>query len=181
MKINRQFNTFNLREYMDIIPNHKKYTDFNTLGLYRSIHETQKLSTKEKIAVRDFANTFFQKTYDFLQIKDPWTYVDLEMLGLNLTNQQEHLIWEKVRIYQQEYLKEKRIRHRNFGVFSKHCCGSEYCQYKGLMLKNGRHPSVLMESEITFKTDKSTRSLKAKSQQVVKDRKNEKKIINLNY
>ena len=49
------------------------------------------------------------------------------------------------------------------------------------MLKKGRHPSLLTESEITFKSDKSIRNLKAKSERVIKDRKNEKKIINLNY
>jgi hypothetical protein len=169
MKINRQFNTFNLREYMDIIPNYKKYTDFNTLGLYRSIHETQKLSTEEKIVVRDYANTFFQKTYDFLQIKDPWTYVDLEILGLDLTRQQEHLVWEKVGVYQQIYLKEKKIKHRNFGMFSKHSCGYENCPYNGIMIKHG---SVNTEVKMTFKTDKNTCNLGKKSKEAIKDRKN---------
>ena len=53
MKIGRQFNTLTLKEYLFFIDNHKKYTDFNTLGLYRSITENKKLTMEDKIAVRE--------------------------------------------------------------------------------------------------------------------------------
>lgn len=63
MKIGQQFNNLTLKEYFFYIDNYKKYTDFNTLGLYRSIIENEKLSIEEKIFVRDYANKIFQKTF----------------------------------------------------------------------------------------------------------------------
>lgn len=44
MKINRQFNELNFEEYKFFIENHKNYTDFNTLGLYRSIYENNNIN-----------------------------------------------------------------------------------------------------------------------------------------
>lgn len=41
MKINRKFNTLNFKEYLYFIENHKQFSDFNTLGLYRSIIENE--------------------------------------------------------------------------------------------------------------------------------------------
>lgn len=57
-----------------IFGNHKKYTDFNVLGLYRSISENDKLPLEDKIYIRDLANETFGKTFNFLQLKDPKTY-----------------------------------------------------------------------------------------------------------
>ncbi len=61
MEIGRKFNTLSLSEYKHYIENHKKYVDFNTLGLYRSIIENENLTLADKIFVRDFANKFFHK------------------------------------------------------------------------------------------------------------------------
>jgi hypothetical protein len=61
-----RFNTFTKDEYFFFIDHHKKYSDFNTLGLYRSIIENEKLALNDKIAVRDYAHKLFQKTFDFL-------------------------------------------------------------------------------------------------------------------
>mgnify|MGYP006216555645 CR=1 FL=1 len=69
MEIGKQFNSLNFEEYQFYIENHKNYSDFNTLGLYRSISENEKLSLEEKIKVRDLANTIFQKTFDLLSMK----------------------------------------------------------------------------------------------------------------
>src|SRR3990170_2614037 len=85
MKIGRKFNLLTLKEYKYYIENHKKYVDFNTLGLYRSILENGKITISNKIEVRDFANKFFLKSFNFLQIKDPETYLKLSTLGESLT------------------------------------------------------------------------------------------------
>jgi|GEM_PF-5372128 len=39
MKIDKQFNRLTLKDYFYYIDHHRKYTDFNTLGLYRSLTE----------------------------------------------------------------------------------------------------------------------------------------------
>ena len=85
MNIGKKFNLLNAEEYLNYIKNHRKYLDFNTLGLYRSIIENENLTLVDKIKVRDFANNFFQKSFNFLQIKDPFTYFQLLTLGKSLT------------------------------------------------------------------------------------------------
>jgi hypothetical protein len=69
MKINQPFNKLTFKEYHFYIDNHKKYSDFNTLGLYRSIIENEKLTLEEKIQVRDYANVEFQKNSNFCNSK----------------------------------------------------------------------------------------------------------------
>jgi len=85
MVISQKFNQLTLKEYFFYVDNHKKYTDFNTLGLYRSIIENEKLGLPEKIEVREYAHQFFRKTFDFLQLKDPDTFVKVSTLGQTLT------------------------------------------------------------------------------------------------
>jgi len=85
MEIGRKFNTFTLTEYFFYIDNHKKYKDFNTLGLYRSIVENEYLTIEEKLTVREYAHKIFKKTFDFLQLKDPWTFKAVTYLGQELT------------------------------------------------------------------------------------------------
>ena len=97
MKIERQFNELNFEEYKFFIDNHKTYSDFNTLGLYRSISENVKINTEEKILIRDYANQIFQKTFDFLQVKDPWTYLKVQTIGMELTNGDKEELWRKIR------------------------------------------------------------------------------------
>lgn len=77
MKIGQRFNQLTVREYFHYIDHHRKYTDFNTLGLYRSIIENEKLDIADKIAVREYAHGTFKKAFDFLQLKDPYVFVTI--------------------------------------------------------------------------------------------------------
>jgi hypothetical protein len=174
MKIGKPFNQLAKKDYIYYIDNHKKYTDFNTLGLYRSICENKKLELNDRIEIRDYANTIFDKTFNFYQLKDPKTYFDLTTLGEELTIADERQIWEDIRENQQKILKEKKIKHRNFGDYSKHNCGYEDCPYNGLMVKQN---SWLKESHIHFETDKNEYAAKGKSEHVKKERKNKHRII----
>ncbi len=148
--------------------------DFNTLGLYRSILENENLTLANKILVRDFANKFFQKTFDFLQIKDPFTYVELVTLGESLTVGDEKHLWNQIKINQEKILKDKKIRHRNFGVYSKHSCGYETCTYNGLMIEQD---CILSEHQMRFDSDKNRFCVKLKSERLKKQRKKEKRIV----
>jgi hypothetical protein len=157
MKIGKKFNQLSLKEYIFIINNHKKYTDFNVLGLYRSIIENHKLSLDEKKIIKNNADVFFKKTFDFLQIKDPITYFKLSTLGLSLTQADENEIWDDIKRYQEKTLSQKRIKHRNFGYYSKHNCGIITCPYNGIMIKQG---SILSECKMTFGSDREKRDKK---------------------
>lgn len=157
MIINKKFNTLSLKEYIFFITNHKKYTDFNILGIYRSIIENDKLSLDEKVFVKNHADSLFKKTFDFLQIKDPITFFKLSTLGLILTQADESKIWNDIKTYQEKILSEKRIKHRNFGYYSKHNCGISTCPYNGVMIKQG---SILSECKMTFGSDKKKRNKK---------------------
>lgn len=175
MEIGQKFNTLTLKEYLFYIDNYKKYKDFNTLGLYRSIVENDKLSLSEKIEVREYAHKTFRKTFDFLQLKDPKTFVDVTYLGQELTKGDEEKIWDDIRANQQKILADKRIKHRNFGEYSKHNCGYDDCVWNGVMIRQG---SWLMESNMLFDSDKNKYQQKLKSERRKIDRKNSKQIIN---
>lgn len=174
MEIGQKFNKLNLIEYLFYIDNYKKYTDFNTLGLYRSLVENNKLNLDEKIEIRDYAHKTFRKTFDFLQLKDPKTFVEVEYLGQELTKGDEKRIWENIRNNQQKILACKKIKHRNFGEYSKHNCSYETCVWNGIMIRQG---SWLMESNMHFKGDKNKYLAKIKSEKRKSDRKNERQII----
>jgi len=174
MKIGKAFHKLSLREYSFYIDNYKKYTDFNSLGLYRSIIENETLNDREKMEVRDYANRTFGKSYDFLQLKDPTTYFDLETIGKKLTLADEKQLWKDIITNQQKILSDKKIRHRNFGNYSKHNCGYDSCHLNGLMIKQG---SFLAESNMQFDSDKCMHMAKEKSDRRKSDLKNEKRII----
>ena len=174
MKIGKKFNQLHKSEYFNFIDNYKKYTDFNTLGMYRSICENEKLSINDRIELRDYAHTIFGKTFEFYQLKDPKTYFDLITLGKELTQADEKKIWDDIRINQEKILSKKKIKHRNFGEYSKHNCGYEDCPYNGIMIKQG---SGLSESHMWFETDKKEGSTKEKAKKIKKQRKNSHKII----
>jgi hypothetical protein len=144
------------------------------LGLYRSIVENEKLSFDDKIAVREHAHKTFKKTFDFLQLKDPKTFVEVEYLGQEFTKGDEQRIWDDIRRNQQRILEERRVKHRNFGVYSKHNCGYETCVWNGIMIRQG---SWLMESNMHFNSDKNKYAAKNKSDRRKSDRKSEKQII----
>lgn len=174
MKIGKKFNQLSKGEYIHYIDNHKKYTDFNTLGLYRSICENEKLDLLSRINIRDYANRFFQKTFNFYQLKDPKTYFDLITLGQELTQADERKVLDDIRTNQEKILSDKKIKHRNFGNYSKHNCGYSDCSYNGLMIKQG---SWLTESHMSFTSDKSQYAAKDKSQRIKKERRDKHKII----
>ncbi len=151
MKLTKPFNQLQKSEYLYFIENHKQYSDFNTLGLYRSLLENEFLNVEELIEIRNFANIYFQKTFDFLQLKDPDTYLKVLTLGEEMTEQEERQRWKTILENQQQILSDKRIKHRNFGVYSKHNCGLEYCPYNGIMVRQG---SQLARNCMYFKSDK---------------------------
>lgn len=174
MEIGRKFNELTLEEYFFFIDNYKKYKDFNTLGLYRSIVENGKLNIEEKIEVREYANNTFRKTFDFLQLKDPQTFVEVSTLGQEFTKGDKEKIWNNIKKNQQKILYEKRIKHRNFGTYSKHSCPYEDCVWNGVMIRQG---SELAWSSMNFFSDKNNYHSKVKSQMRKSDRKSEKQII----
>jgi hypothetical protein len=150
-----------------LIKNRHKYTNFNTLGLYRSIVENQKLDLVQKIAVRELAHEHFLKTFEFLQLKDPFTYFEVSTLGQTLTVADKRQCWKHISTNQQQILKQKRIKHRNFGFYAKHVCGYEHCPYNDVMIPNShRHRFV----HISFNSDENicSKQLKAQYQQVAK-------------
>ncbi|MGZ3882403.1 MAG: hypothetical protein ACXVBF_13730 [Flavisolibacter sp.] len=174
MEIGRKFNSLSLEEYFFYIDNYRKYKDFNTLGLYRSIVENEKLSLDDKIAVREHAHKSFRKTFDFLQLKDPKTFVEVEYLGKQLTKGDELQIWDNIRTNQQRILEDKKIKHRNFGEYSKHNCGHDSCIWNGIMIRQG---SWLAQSSMHFDGDRNKFQQKLKSERRKVDRKREKQII----
>lgn len=119
MKIGIKFNQLTYREYLHILDRYQKYTDFNPLALYRSIIENDKLDLNQKVAIRELAHQQFFNFFEFLQVKDPSTYVNVSTLGETLTAGDEYQLWENIRNNGEKILKAKRIKHRNFGVHSK--------------------------------------------------------------
>lgn len=174
MKIGKPFNQLTLEKYIHYIDNHWKYKDFNTLGLYRSLTEQTVLTIEEKLIVREHAHKVFRKTFDFLQLKDPLTYFEVTTLGKTLTEGDRNGIWNDMRKNQQKILANKRIRHRNFGIYSKHSCGYEGCHLEGLMV---RKDSVLADSTMYFDSDKYKCLAKDKSDRRRSERKRRKQII----
>ncbi len=171
MKINRPFNELSKTEYFHFIENHENYSDFNTLGLYRSICENESLSLEDRLEVRDYANGFFGKTFEFLQVKDPRTYFELTTLGEELTKADAEQVWRDIRKNQERILSDKKIKHRNFGEHSKHNCGHPGCPFDGMMI---RQDTWLTEYHMHFVTDRNRDGVKAKSDRFKKDRKTKK-------
>ena len=174
MKIGKRFNQLSKKEYFYYVDHYKKYTDFNTLGLYRSISENNKLDTLDRIEVRDYANNTFGRTFEFYQLKDPVTYYNLVTLGKDLTVADTQKVWDDIRKNQEKILSKKKIKHRNFGEYSKHNCGYEDCQLNGLMIRQG---SKFTESHMYFNSDKDKYLAKEKSRLIKRDRKNTDAII----
>tara|TARA_R110000787_G_scaffold25308_4_gene71145 strand:- start:1015 stop:1557 length:543 start_codon:yes stop_codon:yes gene_type:complete len=174
MKIGKKFNQLKKSDYLYFIDNYKKYTDFNTLGMYRSISENETLTLHDRIEVREYAHTVFGKMFEFYQLKNPKTYFDLTTLGLEMTVADEAKVWDDIRTNQEKILSKKKIKHRNFGEYSKHNCGHEDCKYNGLMIRQG---SPFTEDHMWFTSDKNETSGKNKSSKIKKERKNKHKII----
>lgn len=174
MKIGQKFNQLTVKEYCFYIDHYRKYTDFNTLGLYRSILENDRLGPADRLAVRDYAHKTFRKTFDFLQLKDPQTYFDLTILGQDLTAADKQQHWGDIRAAQQQILADKKIRHRNFGTYSKHSCGYDTCPFQGLMIRQGSH---LAYGCMHFSGDRNKHTRKDKSDRWRADRKRAQQIV----
>lgn len=168
MKIDRKFNELSKAEYFHFIDRHGDYSDFNTLGLYRSICENENLDLANRLEVRDYANQTFAKTFDFLQLKDPRTYFELVTLGEELTVADEWQLWVDIRKNQERILSDKKIKHRNFGSHSKHNCGHPGCPFDGMMI---RQDSWLTQRHMFFDSDRDKMSVKAKSERLKRERK----------
>ena len=152
MTIDKPFNQFSKQEYLECIPNHQLYTEFNTLGLYRSLLENGNLSKDDKLEIRELSHYYFKKTFDFLQLKDPQTFFEVSTIGVELTKGDELNWWRIIRENQEKIIKEKKLNHRNFGSYAKHDCGIDYCPYNGLMIRQG---SPLAETSMHFKKDRN--------------------------
>ncbi|HEX8428000.1 hypothetical protein [Hymenobacter sp.] len=175
MKINKKFNTLTYSEYIHLIENHKRFTDFNTLGLFRAIVESTELTGEQKVEVREYAVASFRKTFEFLQLKDPVTYFELSTLGETLTEADSSKAWKDIRLNQQRILKTKRLKHRNFGTYSKHLCGYDDCHLKGLMIRQGSR--LADGGRMHFCSDQRSYALKVKSERRKQERKNTRQII----
>lgn len=175
MKINRRLNTLTYPEYGSVLSQHQKYTDFNTLGLFRSIIENEKLDLPQKTALRDQAVAAFGKTFEFLQLKDPATYFALTTLGQQLTVADQAQRWTDIRLNQQKILRDKKLRHRNFGTYSKHNCGYDTCPLNGVMLREAN--STRAVRPMSFCADKNRYTAQTKSAARKQDRKHVRRII----
>ena len=177
MKVGKQFNTLTYGEYLHLIANPKKFTDFNTLGLFRSIVETTKLNLEEKLELRKVAIAAFEKTFEFLQLKDPQTYFEVSTLGETLTVADKNQAWNDIRHNQQRILESKRLSHRNFGTYSKHDCGYDTCYMNGLMTKQGSTLSYYGGGGMGFGSDNCSWSKELKAERHKRDRKSEQQIV----
>ena len=176
MKIGRKFNMLSHGEYLHLLANYKRYTDFNSLGLFRSIIENQKLNLVQQLEIREAAVAEFARSFEFLQLKDPHTYFLISTLGQNLTVADERKAWEDIWLNQQKILASKKITHRNFGIYSKHDCGYETCRFRGMMVHpNATYP--IRDSEMHFHTDKSNCCLAEKARSRKRDRKLKQQIV----
>ncbi|WP_210116015.1 hypothetical protein [Hymenobacter wooponensis] len=151
MKLNRRLNQLSEAEYRYLLVNYRRYTDFNSLGLFRSLLENERLDLQQRQRLRDAAADAFPKFYEFLQLKDPDTYFGLNTLGQELTVADKRAAWDEIKRAQQRILSNKRIRHRNFGLYTKHNCGYDTCPFNGLMVRQGAR---LAEGVMSFDTDK---------------------------
>lgn len=168
-----KYNTLTKNEYIYYIENEKKF-NVNILGMYRSLFENEKLTQEDKIEIRDLLNKDHFKTYEFYQISHPNLYAELYQLDNTLNEQEYDQLWENMREFQEKTLKEKKIKHRNFGDYSKHLCGHKDCPLNGQMIKQG---SVLAETCMSFKSDKRKEGKKEKSRRYKKDKREFKNKI----
>lgn len=137
MKLEKPFKNYSFGELLHLAANRHRYTNFNSLGFFRAILEHEKLDLDQRLQLREVAKDIFGKQYEFLQVKDPVTFYGLDTLGLELTKGDEQQRWQQIKRNQEAILKAKQIKHRNFGVYSKHTCGYADCPYEGVMFPQG--------------------------------------------
>lgn len=129
---------------------------------------------EQKIELRQYAHHFFRKTFDFLQLKDPKTFVEVSTLGQEFTKGDEEKIWNDIKKNQQKILLEKRIKYRNFGTYSKHICPYDDCVWNRVMIRQG---SRLAWSSMSFFSDRCNYHKKVKSEMRKSERKSQKQIL----
>ena len=175
MKIGKPFNQLSKTRLLHVIEHHKRYADFNSLGLYRGIVEHERLSLEDKLEVVEKAHQYFRKFFEFLQVKDPETYLGIINLGKwdELTGADLKQMYKDIRRNQQRILKKKRIKHRSFGIHSKHNC-VESCWVNGLMV---RQDSWFAEDKMWFEDDKNSWAQRGKSDRRRLERKHMHRII----
>jgi hypothetical protein len=174
MKLGQQINALTYSGYLHLLENYMRFTDFNHLGLFRSILESEKLAPTQKLEIRDAVIEKFPKFFEFLQLKDPVTYFSLVTYQQALTPADSHQVWEEIKRNQQRILAVKKLGHRNIGTYAKHDCGYETCHLKGLMIRQG---SWLAEGKMRFCTDTREYSASFKSKMRRRDRKQHRQII----
>ena len=123
MATGKKYREYNYEELKGLLDRGKVDKEFNVLGFYRSLLENEDLSPEQAIELRNIAHQHFQKQFEFLQLKDPITYLKVTLLGEDYTKGDTDNLWRQIIHNQQAILKVKRIRHRNFGVSSIHDCG----------------------------------------------------------
>ena len=181
MKVGKQFNTLTPGEYLHLLQHHRKYTDFNTLGLFRSLLENPRLSLAQQLELRQAAIAAFPKPFEFLQLKDPVTYFELNALGESLTSADKAQAWTDIRHNQQRMLTSKQLRHRNFGTYSKHLCGHDDCPLNGLMIKKCSalsYPAQFgFHENMPFASDKNRYSAVQQAKARRRERKQERRLL----
>jgi hypothetical protein len=129
-----QLNTLTAQGYRKLLASPHGRKQVNTLGLFRSIVENRKLPEEEKAAIRDACREAFPQFYGFLPVKDYRTYWALEALGREMTEADWRALKERSWREAAAWVKQRRIRHRSFGVHSKHEC-EPTCPMLGTMVK----------------------------------------------
>ena len=167
MSEKKKYKDYSFEELKDLLAQGKS-KGFNTLGFYRSLLENETLSKGQAVSLRDAAHQHFQKQFDFLQIKDLSTYLKVTLLGQEYTKGDEQNLVRQIVKNQQTILKDKRIKHRNFGTYSIHDCGYEWCPYNGMMVKQG---SQLARGSMHFDSDCPKASRQQKSKRNTSERK----------
>ena len=119
MKLNARFNTFTLPRYREAIANHKRYTDFNPLALFRSILENGKLGEAEQLEVLALAKAAFPRFYRHLLLKDLCTYAAISRLGQEPLG--EAKMWQYInnlRCEQEKEFAKRKIRNSRVGAYT---------------------------------------------------------------
>ena len=156
MNINQPFNELSATRIREIIQNYKQYKDFNRLGLFRGLIESECLSPEERTSLQKLARKTFDRYFDFLVIKDPdtwWTTLHPNWVENSFSDRLDR--WRKIEHHQRVIIERKGLGHRNFGTYSKHDCGYEDCPLNGVMIK--KNDPRRNNCRIHFSSDPKTR------------------------
>lgn len=156
MKIGQPINELSPERIREIIKGYKEYTDFNRLGLFRGLLESERITAEERAELQELAIAAFNRYFDFLVIKDSETWWKTLNPGWEAASRNDRYVkWRKIEAKQEAIIKRKGFGHRNFGNYSKHNCCYKDCPLNGIMVKKNdiRRDGCL----IWFKSDPTTR------------------------